>query len=109
MQGRGLVVSIRRRRVSEMFNLLYKRLETHHGPRCSLYYRREICDTSAMGETMAELWAEYSEIITGILGFIFGCGVTITVTKLRQGTNANYANQSRSTVGRDQVGRDARR
>lgn len=61
------------------------------------------------GDEVVELWNSYSEIVSAVLGFLAGCAVTVVVTRVRQGKAANYANQSGSTVGRDQAGRDIRR
>lgn len=52
---------------------------------------------------------EYLEVVWGIIGFVLGCGATITFQKLRQGTNATYSNQSNSRVKGDQAGRDIRK
>lgn len=55
-----------------------------------------------------ELISQYSEILAGILGFVIGCGVTVTVQRLRLGTNSTLSNQSGSSVKGDQAGRDIR-
>jgi hypothetical protein len=52
---------------------------------------------------------EYLEFITAIIGFIAGCGVTLTVQKFRQGSNSSYSDQRNSRVGGDQAGRDIRK
>jgi len=49
---------------------------------------------------------EYVDLISGAIGFLLGCGVTVTVQKLRQGDNATFADQRNSVVSGDQAGRD---
>ncbi|ESX97711.1 hypothetical protein X755_19140 [Mesorhizobium sp. LNJC405B00] len=46
------------------------------------------------------------EIVTGVIGFLLGCGFTLTVQKFRQGKNSSYSDQRSSRVGGDQAGRD---
>lgn len=50
--------------------------------------------------------SDYLEIVTGVIGFLLGCGVTLTVQKFRQGNNSSYSDQRNSRVGGDQAGRD---
>ena len=52
---------------------------------------------------------QYAELITGILGFVAGSGFTLAVQKIRQGQNANFSDQRKSTVGGDQAGRDIKK
>lgn len=52
---------------------------------------------------------EYWDLISGAIGFLLGSGVTLTFQRLRQGSNANFADQNRSTVGGDQAGRDIKK
>ena len=53
-----------------------------------------------------ENWSEYMELISGVIGFVLGSGVTLTVQKFRQGNNSSYSDQRSSRVGGDQAGRD---
>lgn len=52
---------------------------------------------------------EYVDLISALIGFLVGCGVTMTVQRLRQGRNANYADQRNSKVSGDQAGRDIKK
>lgn len=49
---------------------------------------------------------EYSEIFTGLVGFVLGSGVTLAMQKVRIGKSGNFADQRKSTVTGDQAGRD---
>ncbi|EIM26829.1 hypothetical protein MicloDRAFT_00033790 [Microvirga lotononidis] len=52
---------------------------------------------------------EYIEWITGVLGFLLGSGFTLAFQRIRQGQNANFADQRTSRVGGDQAGRDIKK
>lgn len=53
-----------------------------------------------------EFFLKYLEVVTGVVGFLLGSGITLTVQRFRQGNNASYSDQSNSRVGGDQAGRD---
>ena len=53
-----------------------------------------------------DLVREWVNLISGAIGFLLGCGVTMSVQRLRQGRGAAFADQRNSKVGGDQAGRD---
>lgn len=53
-----------------------------------------------------ENFADYVDAVSGVVGFLLGCGATLTVQKFRQGRNSSYSDQRGSQVGGDQAGRD---
>ncbi len=61
------------------------------------------------GINVMEHVKEYMEWITGVLGFILGSGFTMAIQRVRQGHNANFADQRNSKVGGDQAGRDIKK
>jgi hypothetical protein len=56
--------------------------------------------------TGMDILGQNIDLLSTALGALLGCGGTIAVNRYILGKNANYANQSGSKVGRDQVGRD---
>lgn len=52
---------------------------------------------------------QYFDVFSTVIGFLLGCGVTLSVQRLRQGRNANFSDQRNSHVGGDQAGRDLKK
>jgi hypothetical protein len=56
-----------------------------------------------------DLIKQYIDLFSAAIGFLLGCGVTLTVQRLRLGKNANFSDQRGSHVGGDQAGRDLKK
>jgi hypothetical protein len=53
-----------------------------------------------------EVLGHYFDLLSGAFGALLGAGVTIVINKNSLGKKSAFSNQSGSTVGGDQVGRD---
>jgi hypothetical protein len=53
-----------------------------------------------------EVFGHYFDLVSGVIGAFIGTGVTIAINKYSLGKKSTFSNQSGSTVGGDQVGRD---
>jgi hypothetical protein len=71
---------------------------------------------SSYSHVLIKLWSvedtymsqvlEWANLVSSVVGFLLGCGVTLSVQRLRLGKGATFSDQRNSKVGGDQVGRD---